>query len=122
MKRAAEIRGRAAGRTARRCDRGAGDGGAARLRRAGLRHRPRLVAQRNLQGAVDAAALVAGQNLPNATTAYSDAVAYSGATGDKNAVGGYGVTTRLAERDFRVRLARAQLHGGNPSDLPGRLE
>ena len=50
------------------------------------------IAQRNLQAAVDAAALVAGQNLPNATTAYSEAVSYSGATGDKNALDGYGVT------------------------------
>ena len=50
------------------------------------------VAQQQLQNAVNAAALVAGQNLPNATNSYSAAVSYSGAAGDKNAVGGYGVT------------------------------
>jgi hypothetical protein len=51
------------------------------------------VAQQQLQTAVDAAALVAGQNLPNATTSYGTAVSYSGAAGDKNAIGGYGVTS-----------------------------
>lgn len=51
-----------------------------------------FVAQQRLQAAVNAAALVAGQDLPNATNAYADAVSYSGATGDKNAVGGSGVT------------------------------
>ena len=50
------------------------------------------VAQQQLNAAVNSAALAAGQNLPNATNAYSAAVSYSGATGDKNALGGYGVT------------------------------
>jgi hypothetical protein len=49
------------------------------------------VAQEQLQAAVNSAALVAGQDLPNATTAYTAGVAYSGAAGDKNAVGGYEV-------------------------------
>ena len=52
-----------------------------------------FVAQQQLQNAVNAAALVAGQNLPNATISYGAAVSYSGATGDKNALGGYGVTS-----------------------------
>jgi hypothetical protein len=46
-----------------------------------------FVAQRQLQAAVNSAALVAGQNVPNATNAYNAAVSYSGATGDKNALG-----------------------------------
>jgi Flp pilus assembly protein TadG len=50
------------------------------------------VAKQQLQNAVDAATLVAGQNLPNATSAYAAAVSYSGASGAKNALGGYGVT------------------------------
>jgi Flp pilus assembly protein TadG len=51
------------------------------------------VAKQQLQNAVDAATLVAGQNLPNATSSYGAAVSYSGASGDKNALGGYGVTS-----------------------------
>ncbi|MGH3609521.1 MAG: pilus assembly protein TadG-related protein [Pseudonocardiaceae bacterium] len=51
------------------------------------------IAQQQLQNAVDAAALVAGQNLPNATSSYGAAVSYSGAAGEKNALGGYGVTS-----------------------------
>jgi hypothetical protein len=47
------------------------------------------VAQEQLQAAVNSAALVAGQDLPNATTAYNAAVSYSGAPGKKNALGGY---------------------------------
>lgn len=47
------------------------------------------VAKQQLQRAVDAAALAAGQDLPNSTNAYSAAVKYSG-TGD-NPVGGWGV-------------------------------
>lgn len=58
------------------------------------------VAQQRLQGAVDAAALVAGQDLPNATTSYNAAVGYSGASGEKNAVGGYGVSVSSATVSF----------------------
>src|SRR5579883_2001301 len=43
-----------------------------------------FVAQRQLQQAVDAAALVAGQDLPNSAQAYTDAIAYSAAAGAKN--------------------------------------
>jgi Putative Flp pilus-assembly TadE/G-like/von Willebrand factor type A domain len=50
------------------------------------------VAQQQLNAAVNSAALAAGQNLPNATGAYSAAVSYSGAPGAKNAFGGSGVT------------------------------
>ena len=42
-----------------------------------------FVAQRELQAAVNSAALVAGQNLPNATNANNAAVSYSGASGDR---------------------------------------
>ncbi|MGA9858040.1 MAG: pilus assembly protein TadG-related protein, partial [Solirubrobacteraceae bacterium] len=42
------------------------------------------VAQRQLQSAVDSASLVAGQDLPDAQTAYTDAVSYSAGSGDKN--------------------------------------
>ena len=52
-----------------------------------------FVAQQQLQNAVNAAALIAGQHLPNSTSSYSGAVSYSGATGDKNALGGYGVSS-----------------------------
>jgi Flp pilus assembly protein TadG len=50
------------------------------------------VARQQLQQAVDAAALAAGQQLPNSADAYSDAVAYSAGIGDKNSVTGWGVT------------------------------
>jgi hypothetical protein len=50
------------------------------------------VAQQQLKAAVNSAALAAGQDLPNATNAYNAALSYSGATGKKNAIGGYGVT------------------------------
>jgi hypothetical protein len=50
------------------------------------------VAQEQLQAAVNSAALAAGNNLPNATNAYSAAVSYSAATGDKNTMTGYGVS------------------------------
>lgn len=54
------------------------------------------VAQRQLQNAVDAAALAAAQNLPKAPTAQDAAVSYSGlntgATIGKNELTGYGVT------------------------------
>jgi hypothetical protein len=59
-----------------------------------------LVAREQLQNAVNAAALVAGQNLPNATTSYNAAVSYSGAAGDNNAVGGYGVTASAPTVSF----------------------
>jgi Putative Flp pilus-assembly TadE/G-like len=55
------------------------------------------IAQRQLQNAVDAAAAVAGQDMPNSQTAYNDAVAFSGFnTGPsigKNALNGYGVSS-----------------------------
>jgi Flp pilus assembly protein TadG len=50
------------------------------------------VTQQELQRAVDAAALAAAQDLPNSSTAYNDAVAYSGTGSNGNAVGGSGVS------------------------------
>ncbi len=76
------------------------------------------IAQRNLQGAVDAAALVAGQNLPNATTAYSEAVSYSGATGDKNALKGYGVTANSPSVTFECVSHAPNYTSGSPPTCP----
>lgn len=76
------------------------------------------VAQRNLQGAVDAAALVAGQDLPNATTAYSQAVDYSGAAGDKNAIGGYDVTTGAPTVTFECVSHAPNYTSGSPPTCP----
>src|ERR1700678_519871 len=50
------------------------------------------LAQQQLQDAVNAAAAAAGQQMPNDYTAYSQAVAYSGLPGEKNALFGYDVT------------------------------
>jgi len=50
------------------------------------------VAKQKLQGAVDASALVAGQDLPNSNQAFTDALSYDGASGAKNQLGGYGMT------------------------------
>jgi Flp pilus assembly protein TadG len=73
------------------------------------------VAQRQLQAAVDASALVAGQDLPNAQTAYSAANSYSG-TGTKNAVGGYGVTANPASVTFEcVSHAPNYTSGSSPT-------
>jgi Flp pilus assembly protein TadG len=48
--------------------------------------------KQQLQRTVDASALAAGQNLPNASNSYSAAVTYGG-TGTANPIGGWGVTT-----------------------------
>lgn len=53
------------------------------------------VAKQELQRAVDAAALAAGQQLPNTLTGYNQALTYSG-TGTANPVGGWGVTPNPA--------------------------
>jgi Putative Flp pilus-assembly TadE/G-like/von Willebrand factor type A domain len=72
------------------------------------------VAQRQLQAAVDASALVAGQNLPNATSSYSSALSYGG-TG-KNAVGGYGVTANAPSVTFQcVSHAPNYTSGSSPT-------
>jgi hypothetical protein len=57
------------------------------------------VTQQELQRAVDAAALAAGQDLPNSSNAYSVAVSYSG-TGIKNGVGGWGVSPNAPNVTF----------------------
>ncbi len=76
------------------------------------------VAQRRLQAAVDSAALVAGQNLPNAATAYSEAVSYSAATGDKNALGGYGVTAGSPSVTFECVSHAPNYTSGSPPTCP----
>jgi Flp pilus assembly protein TadG len=76
------------------------------------------VAQRKLQGAVDAAALVAGQDLPNATTAYNDAVSYSAVSGDKNAIGGYGVTGNSPSVTFECVSHAPNYTSGSPPTCP----
>jgi hypothetical protein len=76
------------------------------------------VAQRQLQQAVDASALVAGQDLPNATKSYSDALAYSGASGDKNAIGGYGVTTAAPTVSFECVSHAPNYTSGSPPTCP----
>jgi Putative Flp pilus-assembly TadE/G-like len=76
------------------------------------------VAQQQLQGAVNAAALVAGQELPNASTAYSDAVSYSGASGDKNALGGYGVTAGSPSVTFECLSHAPNYTSGSPPTCP----
>jgi Flp pilus assembly protein TadG len=49
------------------------------------------VVRQQLERAVDAAALAAGQKLPDTSTGYAQAVSYAG-TGTANTVGGWGVT------------------------------
>jgi hypothetical protein len=59
-----------------------------------------LVAREQLQNAVNAAALVAGENLPDATDSFNAALDYGGASDEKNAVGGYGVTASAPTVSF----------------------
>jgi hypothetical protein len=75
------------------------------------------VAQQDIQGAVDSAALYAGQQLPNALTSYNGAVAYSGAAGDQNAVGGYGVSASAPSVSFQcLSHAPNYTSGSCPTD------
>jgi Flp pilus assembly protein TadG len=76
------------------------------------------VAQQQLQAAVNSAALVAGQDLPNATTAYNAAVSYSGAPGEKNAVGGYGVTAGSPTVTFECVSHAPDYTAGSPPTCP----
>ena len=57
------------------------------------------VAKQELQRAVDASALGAGQDLPNSSTGYSAAVSYGG-NGTINRVGGWGVTAAAPSVTF----------------------
>jgi hypothetical protein len=50
------------------------------------------IAQQQLQNAVNAAAAAAGQQMPNDSAAYTQAVDYSGLPGERNALFGYDVT------------------------------
>jgi Flp pilus assembly protein TadG len=76
------------------------------------------VAQRKLQAAVDAATLAAGQDLPNAATAYSAALSYGGATGENNAVGGYGVTAGSPTVTFECVSHAPNYTSGSPPTCP----
>ena len=76
------------------------------------------VAQRQLQTAVDGAALIAGQDLPNSTTAYSAAVSYSGAHGDKNQIGGFGVTPAAPTVTFECVSHAPNYTSGSPPTCP----
>lgn len=80
------------------------------------------ITQQELQRAVDAAALAAGQDLPNTSDAYSAAVSYSG-TGTRNVVGGWGVTPNDASVTFEcvshgpTGSYTPSASGGNPTCL-----
>lgn len=76
------------------------------------------VAQRQLQAAVDAAALVAGQDLPNASTAYTQGVSYSGAPGNKNAMTGWGVTGGAPTVTFMCDSRAPNYTAGTPPTCP----
>jgi hypothetical protein len=68
-----------------------------------------FVAHEQLQNAVNAAALVAGQDLPDATSSFADAAGatgYGGAATASNAIGGYGVTSSTPNVTFEC-LANA---------------
>jgi hypothetical protein len=58
------------------------------------------IAHNELQGAVNAAALNASQNLPDATDAVTDGVNYGGATGEKNALSGNGISANAPSVTF----------------------
>jgi hypothetical protein len=79
------------------------------------------VAQQQLQAAVNSAALAAGENLPNATNAYNAAVSYSGATGDKNAFSGSGVTVAAPTVTFECAShAPNYTSGACPTDTSNK--
>jgi Flp pilus assembly protein TadG len=76
------------------------------------------VAQQQLQAAVNAAALVAGQSLPNATNANAAAISYSGAPGEKNALGGYGITGASPSVTFECLSRVSNYTAGPPPTCP----
>ena len=79
-----------------------------------------FVVQQQLQAAVTAAALAAGDTLPNATNSYAAGVSYSGGAGDKNAIGGYGVTAGSPSVTFEcVSHAPHYTSGSCPADTSG---
>jgi Flp pilus assembly protein TadG len=78
------------------------------------------VAQQQLQNAVNAAALAAGQALPNSTNAYSEAVAYSGVSGKRNALFGYDVSAAPAQVTFECLSHGVDYTNGTcPTDTSG---
>ena len=76
------------------------------------------VAQKQLQGAVDSAALVAGQDLPNSSTAFTQAVNYSGLSGDNNALTGYQVSAASPNVTFECLSHAPNYTAGTGSGLP----
>ena len=76
-----------------------------------------LVAQQQLQAAVDGAALVAGQDLPNASTAYSAALSYAGAKGDKNQLSD-GITASAPTVTFECLSHAPNYTSGSPPTCP----
>ena len=76
-----------------------------------------FVAKQELQRAVDASALAAGQYLPDTASGYSAAVTYAG-TGSQNAVGGWGVTAAPPNVTFECAPnAPGYTSGASPSCL-----
>jgi hypothetical protein len=79
------------------------------------------VAQQQLKSAVNSAVLAAGPNLPNANSAYNAAVLYSGASGEKNALNGYGVTAGAPSVTFEcVSHAPNYSSGTCPTDTSNK--
>jgi hypothetical protein len=75
------------------------------------------VVRQQLERAVDAAALAAGQKLPDTTTGYAQAVSYAG-TGTANSVGGWGVTASPATVTYEcVSHAPDYTAGSTPTCL-----
>jgi len=72
------------------------------------------VAQQELQRAVDASALAAGQDLPDSSTAYTAAQGYSGTGGYGNAVGGWGVTPNAPGVTFECATHGPDYTSGSP--------
>lgn len=59
------------------------------------------IAHEQLQDAVNASALAAGRQLPSSLDAYHAAITYGGASGEQNALGGYGVSAQTPLVTFR---------------------
>ena len=77
-----------------------------------------FVAREQLQSAVNAAALVAGQDLPNATNSYTAAAAYSSTPGAHNPVSGYGVAANAPSVTFECLSHAANYASGATPPCP----
>jgi hypothetical protein len=79
------------------------------------------VAQQQLNAAVNSAALAAGQNLPNATNAWTAADSYSAAPGKKNALVGSGALAAAADVTFECASHAPNYTAGTcPTDTSGK--